>query len=82
MIVSVIEGIMRDERCGRIFRIKGSLFTEKQGWLKINAMPEKVETEPVSEGQSVLIVIGDDLDKSAIDAHLTKFNSDPEYVSV
>ncbi len=82
VIVSVIEGIMRDERCGRIFRIKGSLFTEKQGWLKINAMPEMVETEPVSEGQSVLIVIGDDLDKSAIDAHLTKFNSDPEYVSV
>ena len=81
-IIPVIKEIMQDEKCGRIFRIKGSLFTEKQGWLKINAMPENIETEPVSEGQSVLIVIGDAIDRESIDAHLTSFNTDPEYVSI
>jgi hypothetical protein len=45
-------------------------------------MPDKIETDPVSDGQSVLIVIGDYLDREAIDSHLTEFNSDPEYVSI
>lgn len=80
-IESVIRDIFEDAACGRIYRIKGSLPREN-GWLKLNATAEHVEIAPVAEAQAVLIVIGEQLDRTAIDKHLKAKNTDSEYVSI
>ncbi|MBR6986162.1 MAG: GTPase (G3E family) [Ruminococcus sp.] len=78
----MINGIMADERCGKIFRIKGSLPAENGEWLRINAMKENTVINRVREGQAVLIVIGDDIDRSAVDSHIVPLNTDSEYISI
>ena len=78
----IIAEIIRDPGCGHIFRIKGSLPDGQGGWLKVNATREKTELSPVGSGQAVLIVIGDDISREAIDRHLLAENTDPEYVSI
>ena len=80
-IEPVLRRILRDEACGKIYRIKGALPVEG-GWIKINAAYEKTELEPVPKAQAVLIVIGDGIDRAKIDAYLTAVNTDPEYVSI
>lgn len=82
MINTVINNIMSDPECGRIFRIKGSLLSDSEGWLKINATNEKIEISPVPDGQAVLIVIGDDIKLEIIDRYFKAVNTDPEYVSI
>lgn len=80
-IEAVIRNIFADSACGKVYRIKGSL-PGTESWLKINATAEHTEIAPVADAQAVLIVIGEHLDRTAIDAHLRKQNTDPEYVSV
>ena len=63
-------------------RIKGSLPDGRGGWIKLNATQAKTEISPVNEGQAVLIVIGDNIEKELIDGVLTAVNTDPEYVSI
>lgn len=81
-IPDLLREIFSDSQCGKIYRIKGALPSADGGWMKINATPEKLEAVPIEKGQSVLIVIGDGVDKSAVDAHITAENTDPEYVSI
>lgn len=80
-IEPLIADIMGDESCGRVFRIKGAV-PLKEGWLKINATLEKTELSEVDEGQSVIIVIGDNISRERIDSYLKPLNTDPEYVSI
>ena len=80
-IAATVRAVMDDPACGRVYRIKGSL-PAGDGWRKINVTKEKTEISPVTNGQAVLIVIGDDLDKERIDAHFQAVNTDPDYVSV
>ena len=79
---NVIEGILSDEKCGKIYRIKGFTQDDDGSWLKLNAADGKIEIAPISDGQSVFIVIGDNVDKNAVDEHFKRVNSDPEYVSI
>ena len=81
-VTDMINGIMSDEKCGKIFRIKGSLPDRSGKWIRINAMKDNTVVNKVSEGQSVLIVIGDDIDRNAVDSHIALFNTDSEYVSI
>lgn len=80
-IVRLIHDILHDPSCGKIYRIKGSL-PVSDGWRKLNATAERTELSPVPDGQAVLIVIGDALDKARLDAHFQAENTDPDYVSV
>ncbi|MBP5580289.1 MAG: GTPase (G3E family) [Ruminococcus sp.] len=80
-VESLIADIFADESCGSIFRIKGALPAEN-GWLKINATREKTEIAEVSEGQPVLIVIGDNVSRERIDGYIKPLNTDSEYVSI
>ena len=68
--------------CGTIYRIKGALPLKQNRWLSINLTQKKAELQTVSNGQSVLIVIGDQLNRAALDAHLKAENTDPDYVSI
>ena len=42
------------------------------GWLEINATPAGMTAQRVPQGQQVLIVIGQGLDKAKIEAHLAQ----------
>ena len=81
-IVPTVEKIIRSDGYGRIMRIKGSLPDVCGGWIKLNATREKTELSPVSEGQAVLIVIGDDISREGIDEVFRAVNTDPEYISI
>ena len=81
-IGTVLGEIFSDPGCGRIYRIKGGLPDGRGGWLRVNSSPEHTEFSPSHDGQSVLTVIGDGLDRAVIDGHFRRFNSDPEFVSI
>ena len=80
-IQPLMHQIMSDPSCGKIYRIKGALPT-KDGWLKINATAEKTEISPIPDGQAVLIVIGDNVQKEKIDGYLQSLNTDEKYISI
>ena len=82
VIEKIVENIFRDSECGKIFRIKGSIQNSKGEWLKVNATPEKTDIETVENGQAVFIVIGDDVNKNAVDKYFQEYNTDSEYVSI
>ncbi len=81
-ISDLIYTVMHDPACGKIYRIKGTLPAENGGFLKINAVHEKIEIAPVKDGQAVLIVIGDPIRFTDTDQYFRKANTDPAYVSI
>ena len=64
--------LFADAACGHVLRVKG--FAPDQqgttGWLELNATAAGRTLEPIPQGQDVLIVIGEGLDKAAIEARL------------
>lgn len=82
IIESVLNDIMYDKKCGKVFRIKGALQKSSGKWLQINAMPGNFTITESDHGQSVIIVIGDELNISEIDSHLKSVNTDSEYISI
>ena len=81
-ITSVIQDILTDPSCGRIFRIKGTLAAANGTWLSVNAEKNRITLAPSAIGQAVLIVIGEALNREQIDMHLKAKNSDPDYISI
>ena len=78
-IPEILQAMLNDPNCGTIYRIKP---LKQNRWLSINLTQKKAELQTVSNGQSVLIVIGDQLNRAALDAHLKAENTDPDYVSI
>lgn len=62
--------ILTDSSCGHVFRIKG-FAKEEAGWKQINATRDHMLTADVAEGQEVLIVIGESLQKEVIEKYLS-----------
>ena len=58
-----------DPACGHVLRVKGFAPT-RDGWLELNATAAGQTLAPIPQGQDVLIVIGEGLDKAAIEARL------------
>ena len=65
----VVNELFANASCGRIMRIKG-FTSDGNGWLELNATAAGRTLEPIPQGQDVLIVIGEGLDKAAIEARL------------
>ena len=66
-----IPGLFTDPACGRVLRVKG--FVEEAGqWYELNATAEGLAVRPLEQGQQVLIVIGEGLDKAALEAVLRR----------
>ena len=59
--------LLQDAKYGHILRIKGFI-PENGGWLELNAARDAMTLQPIPNGQEVLIVIGEGLDKAAIEA--------------
>ena len=81
-IPEILQAMLNNPNCGTIYHIKGALPLKQNRWLSINLTQKKAELQTVSNGQSVLIVIGDQLNRAALDAHLKAENTDPDYVSI
>ena len=64
---AAVKKLFADENCGNIFRIKGFLKADNDKWLELNATHSKITLQPIAEGQDVLIVIGERLNKEAVE---------------
>ena len=69
--------LFADPACGHILRIKGVLQTV-DGWCELNATRDTMHVEAIPDGQEVLIIIGEELDRSAIEAHIGQKTADQE----
>ena len=65
-----VERLMADDECGHVFRVKGFLPDGSGGWLEVNGTRRGVTVRPLDRGQEIIIVIGEGLNRSAIDAVL------------
>lgn len=54
-----------DNDYGNVMRVKG-FYLENNKWHQVNAIKGQYDIEPIEDGQQVLIVIGDNLNKKAI----------------
>ena len=67
-LLDAVKAIFADAACGEVFRVKGFLKEEDQ-WLELNAAPKEITLQPISQGQEVLIVIGEGLVEERINAY-------------
>ena len=61
--------------CGRVLRVKGFAPAPAGGWLELNATAAGCTLAPIPQGQEVVIVIGEGLDKAAIEAKLKGYEN-------
>ena len=61
--------LFADPACGRVLRVKG-FAPAADGWLELNATAAGQTLAPIPQGQDVLIVIGEGLNKAAIEQQL------------
>ena len=64
----VMNELFADASCGRIMRIKG-FTSDGNGWLELNASRDAMTLKPIAKAQEVIIVIGEQLNRAAIEAH-------------
>ena len=58
-----------------MIRVKG-FANENDNWYEINATKKEISVNPISHGQDVIIVIGEDLDRNEIDrCFLARFST-------
>ena len=64
-----IPSLFTDPACGNVLRVKG--FVEDDGqWYELNAAADGLTAAPIPQGQQVLIVIGEGLDKARLEEDL------------
>ena len=66
---AVAKRLFADDACGHVLRVKGFAPTEN-GWMELNATAAGQTLAPIPQGQDVLIVIGEGLQKAAIEERL------------
>lgn len=59
--------LLHDAKYGHVLRVKGFI-PDGGGWVELNAARDAITVQPIPSGQEVLIVIGEGLDKAAIEA--------------
>ena len=64
------ERIFSDPECGSVWRIKGFVRKDKNQWGEINAARHKTTVNQMEVGQEVVIVIGENLNRSVIEKYL------------
>lgn len=60
--------LMSDPACGRIFRVKGFASSGDE-WFELNATHREITVRPIERGQEIIIVIGEGLNKEAIEGY-------------
>ncbi|MCR5092838.1 MAG: GTP-binding protein [Lachnospiraceae bacterium] len=65
-----IDHIFHDPDCSGVFRIKGYMHTAQGRWIRINATREATEISSCDPAENVLIVIGENMDKTVLGQYL------------
>ena len=52
-----------------MLRVKGFAPAPAGGWLELNASRDAMTLKPIAKAQEVIIVIGEQLNRAAIEAH-------------
>lgn len=68
-IRSKIDVLMKDASYGHVFRIKG-FYIEAGQWYEVNATKRETQITSISEGQEVIIVIGENLNEASIEEYM------------
>ncbi len=66
---AAVRDLLHDESFGHVYRVKGFLPRE-DGWLEINATRDRISTARLKEGQNVVILIGERLDRGKIEGRM------------
>ncbi len=69
-VIERVDQLMRDEKFGKIFRIKGFHQKNDGSWIQINMNQKNKTVTPIEEGQNILIVIGEHLESEGIKHYL------------
>lgn len=66
-IIDLMNKLFNSKAYGNILRIKGFIY-ENAKWYKVNITRNDIEIDEIDNGQDVIIVIGENLDKNKINA--------------
>ena len=66
-----IPAIFTDPACGYVLRAKGFV-QDENGWVELNATADGLTAAGIPNGQEVLIVIGEGLEKEKIEEKLKR----------
>lgn len=64
--IKKINYIFKDQECGHVMRVKG-FYQKDNKWYEINMTHENTSIQEITQGQDVIIVIGEELNKTKID---------------
>lgn len=65
-----IQKLFHSDIFGTVFRVKGFFHNKEDQWIEINATKEHFEKKVIKNGQEVVIVIGENMQRSEIEACL------------
>ena len=68
-VQTAAQTLLHDAQYGHILRIKGFI-PDGGGWVELNAARDTMTVQPIPNGQEVLIIIGEGLNKPAIETAL------------
>ena len=68
-----VREILERRECGTVIRVKGYMKLDENRYIMINATKEQFCTEYTFSGQEALVVIGEHLNREAIDPYFLKF---------
>lgn len=71
-----VKKLFSSDQCGSVFRVKGFV-PQDGGWLELNATRDGITLCPIENGQEIVIVIGENLNKEMIESIMSE-KSTPE----
>ena len=67
-LLQAVQEIFSNQACGTVFRVKGFFRDGADAWKELNMTRRQHSVQPIKRGQEVLIVIGEHLDRTRIEA--------------
>ena len=72
---ALAEELLERSFCGRVLRVKGTVISPDGTWLEVNAAGPDVSVRKAEAGQDILIIVGEDLKKEALDRRIRMYRS-------
>lgn len=71
-LIQAIQHIFADQACGNVVRIKGFMKTTDEEFVQVNVTEKEFVVENIANGQEVIIVIGEKLNRNLINSYMGK----------
>ncbi len=73
---ALAEELLNSAVYGRVLRVKGTVLSPEGDWIEVNAAGPDLTIRKTTAGQDILIIIGEDLKKEALDRRVRGTRSD------